>query len=192
MHTTNIYNFSFKQLQSPKNIIIIVPLEHFSTSFRFNLCAVNFCRHMQMQMQMRLSHLSRSFCILSILYSSISFYRFVILCSGLGRFFFQLLNEKALFEFSSSGIVYILLFSVLLKCLLKKYCFNYWKFKKAKFSMREKNRDRAEFLLLFFQYRWINNKWITSLFSLPCTYCAIYAICFDVVHHIAVTRCCKF
>lgn len=52
---------------NPQKIIIIVPLEHFSTSFQFNLCAVNFCRHMQMQMRMHLS-IARSHFVFYLFY----------------------------------------------------------------------------------------------------------------------------
>lgn len=110
--------------------------------------------------------LSLPLCILSILHSSISFYRFVILRSGLGGIFFFLFLYFFEFEFSSSGIVYVLLFSVLLKCLLKKYCFNYWKFEKAKCFHGQKRGKEKEFLP-FLQHRWINNKWITTLLPLP-------------------------
>lgn len=72
---------------------IIVPFEHFSTVF------VQFmrCKFLSSYANvMRLSH--------SVFYLSISFYRFVILCSGLERFFFSD-KKKYQFEFSSSGIV---------------------------------------------------------------------------------------
>lgn len=112
-------NFPFKQLQLQHKSQIIVPLEHIFQQFSLNLCIVNFCRYILM-------HLSISSSMFIYWFLSVWPYALLYIPSGSrDRFslplfvwccFFVVVSIETQFQFSLSGIVYILLFSVLLKC----------------------------------------------------------------------------